>query len=161
MFERYTRPALEALFFARYEVSQFGSSTIEPEHILLGMLGEGKGFGSRILTRSGTTLDELRSDILGRLAWREKFPASVEIPFSDSCQRVLLHATEEADQMLHNAIGTEHLLLGLLREAEGVAADVLAARGLTVDAVRETIVELLGSGEKPEPPGDPPTSEDP
>jgi uncharacterized protein (TIGR03435 family) len=157
MFNRFTSGALQVLFYARSEVSQLGSSAVEPEHILLGVLDEGKGLGSGILARTGGTLDDFRSDIVRRLTSREKVPESDEIPFSASCERVLQYAAEEADRLLHNAIGPEHLLLGLLREEHSVAAEVLAARGLRIEAVREAIVKLLSSGEQPEPPGPPPT----
>ena len=156
MFHRFTERARQVLFYARYEVTQLGSSAIEPEHILLGVLDEGKGLGSRILARTGGTLDDFRSDILHRITKGETIPESAEIAFSPSCMRVLQYALEEADQLLHAHIGTEHLLLGLLREERTVAADVLAARGLRIEAVREAIVNLLSSGEQPELPGPPP-----
>ncbi len=155
MFNRFTLRALQVLFYARSEVSQLGASAVEPEHILLGVLDEGKGLGSRILAGTGSTLDDFRSDIVRRLISREKVSESDEIPFSASCERVLQYAAEEADRLLHNYIGTEHLLLGLLREERSAAAEVLAARGLRIEAVREAIVELLSSGEQPEPPGPP------
>jgi uncharacterized protein (TIGR03435 family) len=157
MFNRFTSRALQVLFYARSQVSQLGSSAVEPEHILLGVLDEGKGLASRILARTSGTLDDFRSDIVRRLTRRETISESDDIPFSASCERVLQCAGEEADRLLHNAIGTEHLLLGLLREERSVAAEVLAARGLRIEAVREAIVELLSSGEQPEPPGPPPT----
>jgi uncharacterized protein (TIGR03435 family) len=157
MFNRFTRRALQVLFYARAQVSQLGSSAVEPEHILLGVLDEGNGLGSRILSRTGNRLDDFRSDIVGRLTRREKVPESDEIPFSASCELALQYAADEADRLLHNSIGTEHLLLGLLREEGSVAAQVLAARGLTIEAVREAIVELLSRGELSEPPGPPPT----
>jgi len=157
MFNRFTQRALQVLFYARSEVSQLGSGAIAPEHILLGLLDEGEGLGSRILARTGVALDDLRSDIVSRLSGGEKVPDSEEIPFGAACERVLQYAAHEADQLLHKGIGTEHLLLGLLREERSVAAEVLAARGLRIEAVREAIVELLSSGEQPEPPGPPPT----
>jgi uncharacterized protein (TIGR03435 family) len=157
MFNRFTSRALRVLFYARSEVSQIGSIAVEPEHILLGVLDEGKGLGSRILARTGGTLDDFRSDIVRRLTSRETIAESDDIPFSASCERVLQYAAEEADRLLHNYIGTEHLLLGLLREERSVAAEVLAAKGLRIEAVREAIVELLSSGEQPESPGPPPT----
>jgi uncharacterized protein (TIGR03435 family) len=157
MFNRFSQRALQVLFYARSEVSQLGSSAIEPEHVLLGLLDEGKGLGSRILARTGIALDDLRSDIVGRLSGREKVPESEEIPFGAPCERVLQYAAEEADRLLHKGIGTAHLLLGLLREERSVAAEVLAARGLRIEAVREAIVELRSSGEQPEAPGPPPT----
>jgi uncharacterized protein (TIGR03435 family) len=157
MFDRFTSRALQVLFYARSEVSRLGSSAIEPEHLLLGVLTEGKGPGCRILARTGGTLDDFRSDIVGRLIGREKISESDDIPFSVSCKRVLQYAADEADRLSHNHVGTEHLLLGLLREERSVAAEVLAARGLRIEAVREAIVELLSSDEQPEPPGPPPT----
>jgi uncharacterized protein (TIGR03435 family) len=157
MFNRFTSRALQVLFYARSEVSRLGSSAVEPEHILLGVLDEGKGLGSRILARTGGALDDFRSDIVRHLTSRAKVPESEEIPFSASGERALQYAAEEADRLLHNYIGTEHLLLGLLREERSVAAEVLAARGLRIAAVREAIVQLRSGGEQPEPPGPPPT----
>jgi hypothetical protein len=157
MFNRFTLRARRVLFYARSEVSQLGSSAIEPEHILLGVLDEGNGLGCRILARTGDALDDFRGDIVRRLSSRDKVPESDEIPFSGSCERALQYAAEEADRLLHDYVGTEHLLLGLLREDRSVAADVLAARGLRIEAVREAIVELRSRGEQPEPPGPPPT----
>ena len=84
--------------------------------------------GSRILARTGGTLDDFRSDIVRRLTRRERISESDDLPFSASCERVLQYAAEEADRLLHNAIGSEHLLLGLLREERSVAAEVLAAK---------------------------------
>jgi uncharacterized protein (TIGR03435 family) len=157
MFNRFTSRALQVIFCARAEAGQLGSSAVETEHILLGVLDEGRGLGSRILARTGGTLDDFRSDILRRLTRREKVPDSDEIPFSASSICALQYAAEEADRLKHSHIGTEHLLLGLLREERSVAAEVLAARGLTIEVVREAIVELLSRGEQPELPGPPPT----
>src|SRR4029079_13469024 len=153
MFDRFTSRALQVLLYARSQVSQLGSSELEPEHILLGLLDDDKGLGSRILARTGGTLDDLRRDIVRRLPKRETISESDDIPFSTSCERVLQYAAEETDRLLHKAVGTEHLLLGLLREHRGAWAEVLAARGLRIEAVRQAIVELLSSGEQPEPPG--------
>lgn len=157
MFTRFTLRALQVLFYARAEVSKMGSSAVEPEHILLGMLDEGKGLGCQILARTGGPLDDIRSGVVRRLTRREKIRESDEIPFSASSQRVLEHAAEEAARLSHNHIGTEHLLLGLLREERSFAAEALVARGLSMESVREAIVELLSRGEQPEPPGPPPT----
>ena len=157
MFDRFTLRAGRVLFYARSVVSQFGSSAIEPEHILLGVLDEGKGLGSRILARTGGRLDEFRSDVVRRLTVRGKIPEADEVPFSASSERALQSAGEEADRLMHDFIGTEHLLLGLLREERGIAAEVLTARGLAIEAVREAIVELRSRGEQPEPQGPPPT----
>jgi uncharacterized protein (TIGR03435 family) len=155
MFDRFTSHALRALFWARHEVGQLGASALEPEHILLGVLDEGKGLGSRILARTGATLDQFRSDIAARLISHEAIPDTDEIPFSDASQRVVQYAAEEADRLTHDGIGTEHLLLGMLREEGCVAADVLAARGLRIDVVRDAIVEVVSGGEQPGFPGPP------
>jgi uncharacterized protein (TIGR03435 family) len=155
MFDRFTLRAHQVLFYARSEVSQLGARAIEPEHILLGLLDEGKGLGSRILLRTGVALDDIRSEIVGRLTGGEKVPESAGIPFSASCERAFQYAAEEADRLTHRYIGTEHLLLGLLREEGSVAAEVLRARGLRIEGVREAIVELLSHGEQPEPPAPP------
>ena len=143
MFERYTERARRVLFFARYEASQLGSISIETEHLLLGLIREGKGLTSRIFARSHLSLETIRKEIEGRTVFREKVSTSVEIPFSTETKRVLQHAAEEADRLLHNYIGTEHLLLGILREDRSVAASILSEKGMRLSTVREDIVHLL------------------
>ena len=143
MFERYTERARRVLFFARYEASQLGSISIEIEHLLLGLIREGKGLTSRIFARSHLSLENIRKEIEGRTIFREKVSTSVEIPFSTETKRVLQYSAEEADRLLHNYIGTEHLLLGILREERSVAASILTERGMRLNTVREDIVQLL------------------
>jgi ATP-dependent Clp protease ATP-binding subunit ClpC len=143
MFERYTERARRVLFFARYEASQLGSISIETEHLLLGLIREGKGLTSRIFARSHLSLEGIRKDIEGRTVFREKVSTSVEIPFSTETKRVLQFAAEEADRLLHNYVGTEHLLLGILREERAVAASLLVEKGMRLSTVREDIVQLL------------------
>ena len=143
MFERYTERARRVLFFARYEASQLGSISIETEHLLLGLIREGKGLTSRIFARSNLSLEHIRKQIVGRTAFREKVSTSVEIPFSGESKRLLQFAAEEADRLLHNYIGTEHLLLGILREERSVAAKILMEKGMRLNSVREHIVALL------------------
>ena len=143
MFERYTERARRVLFFARYEASQLGSISIETEHLLLGLIREGKGLTSRIFARSHLALENIRKDIEGRTVFREKVSTSVEIPFSTETKRVLQFAAEEADRLLHNYIGTEHLLLGILREERAVASTILSEKGMRLNTVREDIVQLL------------------
>jgi uncharacterized protein (TIGR03435 family) len=154
MFNRFTTATLRVLFHARGEVSQLGSSAVEPEHILLGLLGDGESLGYRLVAGTDGS-DEVRNDIVRRLTRGEHVAESEEVPFSASCRRVLQYAAEEADRLSSDGIGTEHLLLGLLREERSPAADVLAARGLTIEGVREAIGEWLHSGMEPEPPGPP------
>ena len=143
MFERYTERARRVLFFARYEASQLGSISIETEHLLLGLIREGKGLTSRIFARSHLSLESIRKEIEGRTVFREKVSTSVEIPFSTETKRVLQYSAEEADRLLHNYIGTEHLLLGILREDRSLGASILTERGMRLNTVREDIVQLL------------------
>src|SRR5882672_10014205 len=133
MFERYTERARRVLFFARYEASQLGSISIETEHLLLGLIREGKGLTSRIFARSHLSLESIRKEIEGRTVFREKVSTSVEIPFSAETKRVLQFAAEEADRLLH----------GILREERSVAATILMEKGMRLNTVREDIVALL------------------
>jgi len=149
MFERYTERARRVLFFARYEATQLGSTAIETEHLLLGLIREGKGLTSRIFTRSHLSLESIRKEIEGRTVFREKVSTSVDIPFSSETKRVLQYAAEEADRLLHTYIGTEHLLLGLLREERSVAASILSEKGMRLSSVREDIVQLLNEKSAP------------
>src|SRR5271157_5115660 len=115
MFERYTEKARRVIFFARYEASQFGSPYIETEHLLLGLLREDKALANRFL-RSHAAVESIRKQIEGHTAPREKVSTSVDLPLSHECKRVLAYGAEEAERLTHKHIGTEHLLLGLLRE---------------------------------------------
>ncbi|HUL74630.1 MAG TPA: ATP-dependent Clp protease ATP-binding subunit [Vicinamibacterales bacterium] len=149
MFERYTERARRVLFFARYEATQLGSTSIETEHLLLGLIREGKGLTSRIFNRSHLSLESIRKEIEGRTVFREKVSTSVDIPFSAETKRVLQFAAEEADRLLHTYIGTEHLLLGILREERSVAASILYEKGMRLASVREDIVQLLNEKTAP------------
>jgi ATP-dependent Clp protease ATP-binding subunit ClpC len=149
MFERYTERARRVLFFARYEATQLGSTSIETEHLLLGLIREGKGLTSRIFARSHLSLESIRKEIEGRTVFREKVSTSVEIPFSGETKRVLTFAAEEADRLLHTYIGTEHLLLGILREERSVAASILYEKGMRLASVRDDIVQLLNEKTAP------------
>jgi len=149
MFERYTEKARRVIFFARYEASQLGARSIETEHILLGLLREDKSLAGRFFPRAQSTLDGIRKEIEGRTAKRDKVSTSVELPLSEQSKRVLTFASEEADRLLCNYIGTEHILLGLLRADDSLAADILQQKGLRLSRVRE---ELAGiAPEKPTP----------
>jgi ATP-dependent Clp protease ATP-binding subunit ClpC len=142
MFERFTESARRVLFFARYEVSQLGATSIEPEHVLLGLIRENKGIVARILALSEVSPDDIRRQIESRSTFREKIATSVEIPFSVETKRVLQFTAEEADRLGHSYIGTEHLLLALLREERSAAASILTTLGLRLDEVRRTTAEL-------------------
>src|SRR5207245_473850 len=138
MFERYTEKARRVIFFARYEASQFGSPYIETEHLLLGLLREDKALTNRFL-RSHASIESIRKQIEGRTTIREKVSTSVDIPLSQECKRVLAYAAEEAERLSHKHIGTEHLLLGLLREDKSSAAEILHERGLRLPVLREEL----------------------
>jgi ATP-dependent Clp protease ATP-binding subunit ClpC len=135
MFERYTEKARRVIFFARYEASQFGSPYIETEHLLLGLLREDKALTNRFL-RSHASVDSIRKQIEGHTTIREKVSTSVDLPLSNECKRVLAYAAEEAERLSHKHIGTEHLLLGLLREEKCFAAEILHERGLKLLEIR-------------------------
>ena len=155
MFERLSERALRVLFFARDEASQLGSMSIDTEHLLLGLIRERKGLTSRLFADAGMALDDIRDEVLRRVPARSRTSTSAEIPFSAAATRVLQHGAKEADRLLHDYVGTEHVLLGLLCEHGSVAADVLTSRGLRLDWVRGQIVEILSDGERPEPSGPP------
>src|ERR1039457_7249405 len=138
MFERYTEKARRVIFFARYEASQFGSPCIETEHLLLGLLREDKALANRFL-RSSASVESIRKQIEGHTTLREKVSTSVDLPLSHECKRVLAYAAEEAERLNHKHIGTEHLLLGLLREEKCFAAEILHERGLRLTQVRDEI----------------------
>jgi ATP-dependent Clp protease ATP-binding subunit ClpC len=145
MFERYTEKARRVIFFARYEASQFGAPAIEPEHLLLGLMREDKTLTARFLARAQASLEAIRKEIEGRAPLREKISTSVELPLAPETKRVLAYAHEESDRLQHRHIGTEHLLLGLLREERSMAAEILFERGLRLIAVREEVARATGS----------------
>jgi ATP-dependent Clp protease ATP-binding subunit ClpC len=138
MFERYTEKARRVIFFARYEASQFGSPFIETEHLLLGLLREDKALANRFL-RSHAALEGIKKQVEAHSTAREKVSTSVDLPLSHECKRVLAYAAEEAERLSHKHIGTEHLLLGLLREEKCFASEILHERGLRLAQVREDI----------------------
>ena len=144
MFERYTEKARRVIFFARYEASQFGAHAIEPEHLLLGLMREDKTLTGRFFPRAQLSIESIRKEIEGRTLLREKISTSVELPLAPETKKVLAFAHEESDRLQHRHIGTEHLLLGLLREERSMAAEILYERGLRLNAVRDEIARQSG-----------------
>ncbi len=142
MFEKFTEKAKRILFLARYEASQQGSKVIGTEHILLGLLKEGEETTRELFTRANVSMDLLQAELERRNPPREKLSTSVEIPFSDETKKALQFAEEEAERLMHPHIGTEHLLLGLLRLEDSVAGRMLAERGMRLFAVREDAVNI-------------------
>ncbi|MFN2531658.1 MAG: ATP-dependent Clp protease ATP-binding subunit [Pyrinomonadaceae bacterium] len=145
MFERYTEKARRVIFFARYEASQFGAPAIEPEHLLLGLMREDKTLTGRFFPRAQVSIESIRKEIEGRTLLREKISTSVELPLAPETKHVLAFAHEESDRLQHRHIGTEHLLLGLLREERSMAAEILYERGLRLNAVRDEIARQSGA----------------
>src|SRR6195256_1814224 len=144
MFERYTEKARRVIFFARYEASQFGAPAIEPEHLLLGLMREDKTLTGRFFPRAQVSIESIRKEIEGRTLLREKISTSVELPLAPETKKVLQYAHEESDRLQHRHIGTEHLLVGLLREERSMAAEILYERGLRLNAVRDEIARQSG-----------------
>jgi ATP-dependent Clp protease ATP-binding subunit ClpC len=142
MFERYTEKARRVIFFARYEASQFGSPYIETEHLLLGLLREDKALTNRFL-RGYESVEAIRKQIEDHTVVREKVSTSVDLPVSNEVKRVLGYASEEAERLSHKHIGTEHLLLGLLREEKSFAAQLLNERGVRLSALREELASII------------------
>ncbi len=139
MFERYTEMARRTIFFARYEASQFGSPYIETEHLLLGVLREDKALANRLLA-SHAKVEELRNSIT-RGKTGLKISTSVDLPLSHESKRALAYGAEEGERLHQKHIGTEHLLLGLLREEKCFAAQLLREQGVTVELVREQLTQ--------------------
>lgn len=139
MFERYTEKARRVIFFARYEASNVGAPCIETEHLLLGLLREDHALRNRFLP-SIDSVKYIHEKIRAVTPVRDKISTAVDLPLSDESQRVLAYAAEEADKLKHRHLGTEHLLLALLREENTLAATLLRERGLTLERVRQELI---------------------
>ena len=135
MFERYTEKARRVIFFARYEASQYGSPFIETEHLLLGLLRE-----DRVMAK-WLAIESIRKEIESAITVRERILLSVEVPLTQEGKRILMFAADEAEMLKHRHIGTEHLLLGILREEKCVAARILLSRGVEIQAFRNKLAQ--------------------
>jgi hypothetical protein len=140
MFERYTEKARRTIFFGRYEASEFGSPFIETEHLLLALLREDKALVNFL--RSHPDMESIREQIEKHMARGKKVSTSLDLPLSHECKRVLAYGAEEAERLNHMHIGTEHLMVGLLREEKCFAAQLLRERGLNLAFVREQVRQL-------------------
>jgi hypothetical protein len=143
MFERYTEKARRTIFFARYEASQFGSSQIETEHLLLGVFREDNELASHFL-KSPVKLEAIRRSVMECSKTRPYISTGVDLPLSGESKRVLDYAAEESARMNDKHIDTSHLLLGLLREEKSFAARLLGEQGLTLDSLRARVQESEG-----------------
>jgi hypothetical protein len=135
MFERYTEKARRVIFFARYEASQYGSPYIETEHILLGLLREDRSLATWFPGKSNVE-PEIRAEIESRITRRERISTSVEVPLTPDCIKILHLAAETAERLGHQHVGTEHLLIGILRVEGSLAAQILRARGVNPEPVQ-------------------------
>ncbi len=140
MFERYTEKARRVIFFARYEAAQFGTPTIESEHLLLGLLREDKGLTNQFFSAANGA-EKIRNQIESATVIREKISTSVDLPLSNDSKRILAYAAEEAMRLDHKHIGTEHLFLGMIREEGSFAGKLLKERGIKLDQIRKAITD--------------------
>jgi len=144
-FEKFSERARRVLTLAQEEAAHFNHTYIGTEHVLLGLLREEEGVGAKVLANLGVSLNKARSAVEFIIGRGEK-PSTGEIGLTPRAKRVIELAIDEARHLGHNYIGTEHLLLGLLREGEGVAADVLDSFGITLERVRAETLRVLGEG---------------
>ncbi len=143
MFERFTEKAIKVIMLAQEEARRLGHNFVGTEQVLLGLIGEGTGVAAKTLKSMGVTLKDARAEV-EKIIGRGSGFVAVEIPFTPRAKRVLELSWDEARQLGHNYIGTEHLLLGLIREGEGVAARVLENLGVDLNKIRSNVVKMLG-----------------
>ena len=143
MFERFTEKAIKVIMLAQEEARRLGHNFVGTEQVLLGLIGEGTGVAAKTLKSMGVNLKDARAEV-EKIIGRGSGFVAVEIPFTPRAKRVLELSWDEARQLGHNYIGTEHLLLGLIREGEGVAARVLENLGVDLNKVRSNVIKMLG-----------------
>ncbi|KAF3495732.1 hypothetical protein DY000_02055580 [Brassica cretica] len=143
MFERFTEKAIKVIMLSQEEARRLGHNFVGTEQILLGLIGEGTGIAAKVLKSMGINLKDSRVEV-EKIIGRGSGFVAVEIPFTPRAKRVLELSLEEARQLGHNYIGSEHLLLGLLREGEGVAARVLENLGVDVSNIRTQVIRMVG-----------------
>ncbi|WP_279058770.1 ATP-dependent Clp protease ATP-binding subunit [Mobiluncus mulieris] len=142
MFERFTDRARRVVVLAQDEARRLNQNYIGTEHLLLGLIHEGDGIAARALETMGISLEAVRAQVIEIIGEGEQ-PTTGHIPFTPRARKVLEYSMREALQLGHNYIGTEHILLGLLREGDGVASQVLVNLGADLNTVRQTVIELL------------------
>src|SRR5512147_2987973 len=142
MFERFTERARKVMALANQEAQRFNHEYIGTEHILLGLVKEGSGVGANVLKNLGVDLHKVRMEVEKLVKAGPDMVTMGKLPHTPRAKKVLEYAIEEARNLSHNYVGTEHLLLGLLREHDGVAAQVLTSLGATLDSVRAEVINL-------------------
>ena len=146
MFERFTDRARQVLTHAQDEARLLNHSFIGTEHILLGLIREGHGVGAQALQSLGISLEAVRAKVEETIGMAGTVPNNSSPPFTPRAKKVLELALREALQMNHSYIGTEHILLGLVREGEGVAATVLVSLGAGLGRVRQEVMTIMSGG---------------
>jgi ATP-dependent Clp protease ATP-binding subunit ClpC len=146
MFERFTDRARKVMALANQEAQRFNHDVIGTEHILLGLVKEGSGVGATVLKNFDVDIKKLRLEVEKHVRSGPDMVTMGKLPQSPRAKKVIEYAIEEARALNHNYVGTEHILLGLLRETEGIAAQVLMGLGLKLEDVRQEILNLLGAG---------------
>src|SRR5690606_23501052 len=146
MFERFTDRARKVMALANQEAQRFNHEYIGTEHILLGLVKEGSGVGANVLKNLDVDLRKVRLEVEKLVKPGPEMVTMGKLPQTPRAKKVIEYAIEEARNLNHNYVGTEHLLLGLLREHDGVAAQVLMNLGLKLEEVREEVLNLLGAG---------------
>ncbi|MEW6727457.1 MAG: ATP-dependent Clp protease ATP-binding subunit [Bacillota bacterium] len=149
MFGRFTKRAQKVILLAQEEARRFNYPYVGTEHLLLGLIREGEGVGARILLELGLDADKVRAAIEQTVETGQPPAPLREVALTPRAKRVLELSVDEARQLGHNYVGTEHLLLGLIREGEGVAAQILTGMGADLDRVRQRIVQIMGGGAAP------------
>src|SRR5947209_18111280 len=152
MYERFTDRARKVMQLTNQEAQRFNHEYIGTEHILLGLVKEGEGVAANVLKNLGLDLHTIRREIEKIVLGGPGEISSRMLPQTPRAKKVIEYAIEEARNLGHNYVGTEHLLLGLLREHEGVAAQVLINLGMKLEEVREEVLNLLGAGVESEEP---------
>ena len=151
MFERFTERARRVIILAREEAGRFRHDFVGTEHVLLGLIRDGEGIATAVLQRLGLRLETVKAEVERALAGFPKTLTFGEVPFTPQAKRVLELSIEEARQLGHNYIGTEHLLLGLMKEGQSIAAKILESLGARLDEVRQETLALLGDQYYPRP----------
>ncbi|MCD6365050.1 MAG: ATP-dependent Clp protease ATP-binding subunit [Planctomycetes bacterium] len=150
MFERFTERARKVMALANQEAQRFNHEYIGTEHLLLGLVKEGSGVGANVLKNLAVDLRKVRMEVEKLVKAGPDMVTMGKLPQTPRAKKVIEFAIEEARNLNHNYVGTEHLLLGLLREQDGMAAQVLMNLGLKLEEVRQSVLELLGTGVEPE-----------
>src|SRR5271163_1429773 len=146
MFERFTDRARKVMALANQEAQRFNHEYIGTEHILLGLVKEGSGVGANVLKTLDVDLRKVRLEVEKVVKSGPDMISMGKLPQTPRAKKVIEYAIEEARTLSHNYVGTEHLLLGLIREHDGVAAQVLRNLGLKLEEVREEVLNILGAG---------------